>query len=349
MSRRHAGALVLGLWCLSAQAQTTAPAVAAQATEQSAEQSAEPAAAPEPVPATVVIEGRRPGPGVWKVSKGDHVMWVFGTYSPLPRNLAWDASRIERLVARSQEVLLPPAAKGDVGFFRGLTLLPSLIGFKKNPDDARLADLVPADVYARWTVLKAKYIGNDDGVERDRPIFAGEQLLHAGMKQNGLSSSREVLATIEGIAKKNNVKVSPSGFSLKLDDPRKMIKDFKKSRVDDVACFTRTLDTLDSDIAAMRERANAWADGNIANIRSVNFAEREDACNDAILNGSFASSAPEFQHLPERLREAWLRTAEKSLADNTSTFAVLQIKDIVDPKGYLAALQARGYTVESPK
>jgi hypothetical protein len=53
--------------------------------------------------------------------------------------------------------------------------------------------------------------------------------------------------------------------------------------------------------------------------------------------------------MPARLRESWLKTAEKALAANTSTFAILEMGDILGPKNYLADLQARGYTVESPK
>jgi len=50
-----------------------------------------------------------------------------------------------------------------------------------------------------------------------------------------------------------------------------------------------------------------------------------------------------------RIRANWLKAAEKSLAENASTFALLRMKDIVDPNGYLADLKAKGYTVESPK
>jgi hypothetical protein len=335
---------------LPAFAQTGAPAA-----------TPEPAAAAAPVPdgvapdmtdmapAQIVVSGRRPGPGVWKVSKGEHVMWVFGTYSPLPTALEWDASRVERLVANSQEVLMPPSASGHVGFFRGLTLLPSLIGLKKNPNDAALRDVVPADVYARWSGLKSKYLAEDDDVEHYRPIFAGQELMQAGMKQNGLSSSGIVVKTVEGIAKKNKVKVSKTGIEFDVEEPRKMIKEFKQAQMDDVACFTKTLDTLDGDIERMRARATAWANGNIAEIRSVNFAEREDACNSAMMDSTVARSNPQFQNMPQRLRDAWLQSAEKSLANNVSTFAILQMKNILDARSYLAALEAKGYTVESPR
>jgi hypothetical protein len=43
------------------------------------------------------------------------------------------------------------------------------------------------------------------------------------------------------------------------------------------------------------------------------------------------------------------KAAETALANNTSTFALLQMKDVVGPKNYLADLQAKGYTVDSPK
>ena len=301
------------------------------------------------VPATVVVEGRRPGPGVWKVSKGTHVMWVFGLYSPLPQKMEWDASRVERLVAKSQEVLSPPVARAHIGFFRGLTALPSLIGIKRNPDDAVLHDVVPPDVYDHWTVLKAKYIGNDDGIEHYRPVFAGEELLLAGLKKSGLSYGGDVLDTIQDIAKKNKVKLSDTGYDVMLDDPRKLVRDFKNSQVDDLVCFTKTLDTLDTDLESMRVRANAWANGDIAEIRGLNFAERRDACLDAVLNSSIAKDAAALRQMRERLRVSWLKTAEKALANNPATFAVLDIQDIVGPTSYLAGLQAKGYAVESPR
>jgi len=318
---------------------------------QSVDQTAQPAAAEAAgvVPATVVIEGRRPGPGVWKVSKGTHVMWVFGTYSPLPRKMEWDASRVERLVAKSQEVLMPPVAKAHIGFFSGLTALPSLIGIKRNPDDAVLHDVVPADVYAHWTVLKAKYIGEDDGIEHYRPVFAGEELLLAGLKKSGLSYGSEVLGKIEDVAKKNKVKMTDSGYDVMVDDPRKLVRDFKNSQVADLVCFTKTLDTLDTDLETMRVRANALANGDIAEIRGLNFAERRDACLDAVMNSSIAKDAAALRQVRQRLRTSWLKAAENALASNAATFAVLEIQDILGPTSYLTGLQAKGYVVESPR
>jgi hypothetical protein len=302
--------------------------------------------------AQVLVAGKRPGPGLWKVSKDGHVMWVFGMYAPLPLRMEWDESRVDRLIGQSQEVLGPPGAGVGVGWWGGLkalTALPSIVGMVKNPDGKELRDMLPAEVYARWSVLKEKYIGDDEGVERYRPFFAAQQLQEAGLKKSGLSGGVEVRKQIESLAKKREVKLTQTSYMVKLDDPGRVLKDFKNSQLDDTACFVKTLARFEGDIDAMRMRANAWAKGDIAEIGNLDYAEREDACNGVILNSPAAQKHPAFQNLRERRLDAWLTAAERSLANNTSTVAMLPMSDILGPKSYLAVLQAKGYTVESPK
>ena len=253
----------------------------------------------------------------------------------------------------SEEVLAPPnvqvGVSGFSGFFKGLIALPSLIGVQKNPDGATLHDVLPADVYARWTTVKAKYVGDDDGIERLRPIFVAERLKTIGFEKNGLTGTNEIFDRIIKIASDNKVKVTNTGVSKQLDDPRTLVRDFKQAKLEDLACFTKTLDTLDADITATRQRANAWANGNIAEINRLDYADREAACGTALLNNAAVKKIPGFEHLEQEARDNWLAAAEKALAANAHTFAMLHMKNIVGPDGALAALQARGYTVESPR
>ena len=349
MNKRTACALVLSCAMLPVLAQTQpepAPAPAPAALTQPAAD----APAPEAVAAQILVSGKRPGPGLWKVSKGDHVMWVFGLYSPLPQKMEWDAGRVERLVAQSQEVLTPPGISvGTSSIFGTLAALPAMIGMRKSPDGATLHDMLPADVYARWQALKGKYIGDDEAVEHYRPFFASDELMDAGLKKNGLVRSIAVRKQIEKIARKHDIKVTQASVDISIDNPRRALNEFKQSQMEDTACFVKTLDRFESDIDAMRSRANAWANGNIADIRNIDYAEREDACNNAMLGGSFAKNNPQMQNLPERRLATWLKAVETALDRNKASFAMLAMSDIVGPKSYLAALQARGYTVESPK
>ena len=321
--------------------------LAAPALSQSAPDPATEAA--EAAPEKILVVGQRPGPGLWKVTKGEHVLWVFGSYGPLPKGMEWRSQQVESILAQSQEYLMPPSAGASVGFFRALTLLPLVIGLKKNPDGASLKDLLPAEVYARWEVLKAKYIGDDDGVERERPLFAADQLYRSGLAKAGLTNGSEVYATIDKLVIKNKVRKTSTGIKLEISEPRQMLKDYKKSTLDDVACFAKTLDRLETDIDAMKVRGNAWAKGDLAVIEKLDFADRDQACGDAIAKAAFVKAKPELQDMETRIQESWLAAADKALAANVSTFAVLPLKRLLEPKGFMAALEARGYTVEKPE
>jgi uncharacterized protein YbaP (TraB family) len=307
-----------------------------------------PPAEPEMVTEQILLVGQRPGPGLWKVSKDDHVLWVFATYSPLPEKMEWRSQQVEAILAQSQEYLAPPGAHAKVGFFRGLTMLPGLIGVKKNPDGATLHDVLPADVYARWQPLKAKYLADNDDIERERPIFAAETLFRAGLQHAGLSNGYEVNRKIDGIVKQRKIKVTETGIKLEMDDPSGLLKEFKKSQLADTACFSKTLARLESDIDAMRVRANAWAKGDLEGIRKLSYPDQETECGDAMLNAGFVKNQPGFQNIKERVHDAWVTSAEKALAANTTTFATLRLSEILGPDGYLDALKAKGYQVDSP-
>lgn len=345
--------LMLGMLALPALAQTASDPITPPAAASQAEGASPALEGLQATPAQIVVSGRRPGPGVWKVSKGNHVMWVFGVYSPLPKNMEWNASRVERLLSQSQALLAPPSASAHVGFFKGLRLLPQLprlIGIQKNPDGATLQEVLPAEVYAHWTVLKDRYIGDNEDVERLRPLFAAQRLQAAGRDRAGLVNGSVVRERIFQIAKANKVKVLQSGFELELDNVGKGITEFKKTQLNDAACLARTLDSLEQDLGALQQRASAWANGNIAEIEGLDYTTQAHACDEAILGSSAAQQAsPAFRSIRERLRATWLEAAEKAMAEHASTFAVLEMKDVFDPTGYLGALRAKGYTVDSPK
>ena len=349
MLKRVLPALTLSVLSFRALAQTEAAApVAAPAAT-----AAPTAAAPtldngEALPQTVLVSGSRPGPGLWKVSKDDHVMWVFGSYSPMPAKMEWRSRDVEKVIAGSQEYLKAPGSTVSVGW-GGLAALPFMIGFKKNPDGAELKDVLPPDVYARWQPLKQKYFANDSDIERERPTFVAPELYDRVMKQAGLVSDEEVRKRIGELASKHKLKFTNATYVVQIKEPVKALREFKKSPMDDAACMAKTIDSLDTDVDAMRARANAWAVGELDEIRKLNFADRGAACSNALGSSGVAALQPELKDLHARAAEKWIAAAEQALATNASTFTVVHIKDILDPKGVIAALQAKGYTVEPPK
>jgi hypothetical protein len=311
------------------------------------------AESPPPAPAalleTVVVSGVQPGPGLWKVSKDDHVLWILGTLSPLPKRMEWESGDVERVIAGAQRVLLSPTVSVDVkgGAFGGLLLLPNLLKARNNPDKQTLADVLPADVYARWQPLKLKYIGRGDAVEKRRPIFAAQTLYEEATEDAGLRLSAGVGDTVEKFAKKHAVPVERPAVKFRLAEPRAALREFSRSDVDDLDCLRKTVERLETDLPAMQLRANAWAVGDIEALRALPFVDQNQACQDAMLNNSTMQEHG-MGDIKERVATAWLTAAENTLRDNAVSFAVLPIRAILDDDGFIATLRARGYEVDAP-
>jgi hypothetical protein len=299
----------------------------------------------------VLVTGQQPGPGLWKVTRaGDpdgHVLWILGNHSPLPKKMTWRSTELAVVLAASQAVLAPVSVSASAGPLGGVTLLPSLIGVRSNPDGRRLREVVPADLYARWLPLKARYLGNDDDVEHWRPIFAAQELYRAALKKNDLVPYDGVWPAVEKLARKARLPVIEPEIELKVEKARAAIKEFKSTPLDDVECFSRTLQRLELDLGLMRERANAWAVGDVARLKELAPVERASACIGVVLESSFMQERG-YGDVLERARTAWVAAAEKSLASNASTVAVLSVDEILKPGGYVAQLKRNGYVVEDP-
>ena len=297
---------------------------------------------------TVLVTGEQPGPGLWKVSKGNHVLWILGAQYPLPKKMVWRGREVEQTIAQSQAVLADTSAKVDVGFFRALTLVPAVLSARKNADGATLKDILPADVYARWLALKAKYIGRDSGVERLRPMLAANELYDKALQRSGLARGGEIWKSVEKMARSAGVRVIEPAVKIPVDDPKQAIRDFGSTAGKlDVACLDATMRRLETDLDAMRLRANAWAVGDIAALRSLPYPDLREACKAAL-----ESNIELRQHLDAAVVEidaAWLKAAQKALDENTSTLAVLPMTELLKPDRRLAMLAARGYTVEPPE
>ena len=295
----------------------------------------------------VLVVGQQSGPSLWKVSRGEHVLWILGTHSPLPKRMSWRADEVVKTIAQSQELLTGETVTANVGFFRGMTLLPSLIGIRKNPGGAKLSAMVPADLYARWLVLKGKYLPDDDAAESWRPIFAAFELYSKAIEATGLTWNRDVAKAVLRAAKKSALKITTPTYAMKLVKPRALIKEFKAAELTDLQCFARTLDRLETDLGQMRARANAWARGDVDALRRLTGVEQASACIDAVLKAQFAAERG-FADIPARLEALWLAAAEKALANNASTFAILPVGEILRADGKVAKLRQKGYTVEEP-
>lgn len=302
-----------------------------------------------PVLSAVVVTGVQPGPGLWKVSKGDHVMWVLGTLTPLPKNMEWRSTEVEQAVAHSQELIEAPTAelRIDANFISKLALLPSAYSARKNPDGESLQQILPPEMYARWETLKQPYFGDDRGIEYWRPILVALKLYEKALDKAGLTNGSDINKAVRKMAGRHDVKLVPVKYTLIVAHPRDALDTIRQTNLHDISCLNQTMDTVQNDMGTLAQRANAWSTGDIQALRNFAVNGRHESCVIAVVNADFAQQLG-LHDLPERMEQAWLDTAEAALTQNTQTFAVLPMGQVLDSEGFLAHLKARGYTVQAP-
>jgi len=230
-----------------------------------------------------------------------------------------------------------------------MTLARSAIAAMKLPDRETLADVIPADTYALWSGLKLQYLPDDKKVERQRPVFASQELYNAAIVAEGMTRTNIVWSVVSERAQELGVPIVNTSVRIPLALDRRRykagIQALAKSEVDDVTCFTTTLETLPTALETMKHGANAWATGDLDQLLFVGHAELKPACK------AVYDDAMGFQAAPDKdrtARAAWLNAAETALADNNTTLAVMPMADLVGPTGVLAFLKGRGYTVVDP-
>jgi hypothetical protein len=320
---------------------------------------------------TVLIVGEQPGPGLWKVSKGDHVMWVLAMHQPLPRGMTWRSHRVEARIAESQEVLYSGGVNIDagIGLLKGITLIPAALKASKIPDKKTLKDVLPADTYGKWTALRKKYMGKDDDVEKLRPSLALSQLRNDAFRKSGLGGVNVYEVVIKA-RKRHKVPRTITPVvkrTIKVEDPRGMLKSVQKIDLPDLECFIKGLDRLESDVERAKTVANAWSRGDIETLRSLhrNLPGREavkEVCGYALMTALNEGASKDAAHARKMMDDLfwhaeqaalqsqidWIAAARKSLEKNRSTFAVLSVAEVLSPDGHLAKLRELGYQIEEP-
>lgn len=308
---------------------------------------------PSPVDAvrlqTVTVTGIQPGPGLWKVSQGGHVLWVLGTLTPLPKHMKWRSTQVEQVIAQSQELLEPPTAelKMHEGLFNRLNLQPSSFNSRKNPDGAKLEQLLSPEVFTRWQALKQHYIGNDSGVEYWRPMPVTVRLREKALDTAKLTDTSDVLDTVTRLARKHDVRLTPVKYEMMVGSAVDVAETQRQITQRDIACLDQTMQSIERDLDTLTIRANAWATGDMATLRKLAPGSRYDSCIVPAANADFAQQLG-LHDLPERMEGAWLTAAQFALARNTQTFSLLPMEQVLSPDGLVGKLKAQGYAVQAP-
>lgn len=306
-------------------------------------------AAPPPTLDAVEVAGVMPGPGLWQVRSDEHVLWLIGSLSPVPRRMQWQSAELDARLAQADAILAAPSFTVSTGRGRlhAMTLLPSALGARKLPDKQTLADVLEPDLYARWSALKAEHLGRDRGIERWRPLFAAQKLHRKVVERAGLTFESPVSGHVDKAAKRRKLPRIPVLLSITIDDSRQALREFKQAELDDADCFERTLQRLEGDVTLLSARAGAWATGDIDALRALHDSDPASACMNALVNSPVLRQRG-IEDVLAQAQAQWVDAAERTLAERRTTVGVVPMSWLLADEGVLASLAARGYRVLGP-
>jgi uncharacterized protein YbaP (TraB family) len=333
---RRLGALALALTLLpllrTASAAVQPPSTAAPPA---------PVTAPSELP-EVDVHGEQPGPGLWKITRGDHVLWMLGTLDHVPRRMIWHSHAVEAALATSEALLRTnPTLSAHLNPVLLVRLYVQWRGLQKEPDRTRLRDWLPPALYAQFEAQKQRFDPGDERIEKLRPPFAALRLYQRALDVSGLTRSNEIESSVLTLAHRHHVPIERS--ELRVEDPLGTLKQARTlSPADEVNCLASTVHRLQSDLPIMQARAQAWAVGDVARLRELPFEDQRETC------ATELAAIPDLRALMDAAARNWLQTADQLLAQHRVSFAMQPIYQLLAPNGPLAHFRAEGDRVDAP-
>ncbi len=288
----------------------------------------------------ITVVGRYPGPPLWKVASGENVLWIFGELNPVPKGLDWDPRNAQRVIENAEVVIGAPRVSAPTfNPIRLFRLFRAARRLARNPAGAGLDDVLPPELYARYSTLRARHQPKDKD-EDLRPALAALRLYGAALDDVGLTTDSGVGKTVARLMRRSD---ADEAEIVVKTEPETVLEELKKvSREAELTCFASIMTSIETDLDGMKERANAWAVGDVAALRRFDYPDSEGNCLAMLF------SAGGLAELRDDLYGQWLREAEDALANHARSFSVLPMRQLVAADGVLAQLAARGYTVTPP-
>jgi hypothetical protein len=308
-------------------------------------------------PEIMVVTGRLPGPTMWRVVNGDNVLWIFPSFAPVPKRMEWDSTLVRGVLADAGVYLTQPASRLSLSsppggpqsrrveqqFFDGLSRIP---------DGKTLQDELGPELYLRYAAVKAQYFPRDDDIEEMRPFYAMQSMRDEVQQEVGLAPANAILDEIERLARRNRqlLRIDTS-TSLKVTMEWNQLADRFGTLMNSLApeaardCFELELRRIEIDLDAIKHRANEWANGRIGAFRAVQLRTGDNPCGEIFFTSSESET---MQELARQSQEKWLAGAEDALTNHLTSFAVLDIDELLNEDGLLSRLVEKGYSVRAP-
>ncbi len=298
---------------------------------------AAPPAAPSADESAVVQEllvvGRRPGPALWRVTRGDAEVVILGGLSPIPHSLQWDHGRVERALQGAAMLFLPPSS-AHIGLLDAAGMFLRQ-GALKPAHGADMETALPLDLRARFDRDRDSLRLDPKRYRHWKPAVAGLLLLADARRAAGLSEDKPG-TTVAKMARAAHTPVRVVGeFKAKplFDAAAKM------SDAQNLACLSAALDDIDREAGHAVPAAAAWAVGDLKGVRDNSSASLLDRC---------LLQLPSVQSVLEQGTRDAVSTIDAALKRPGRSVAVIDLTFLLRPNGVLDRLKAQGAQIGVP-
>lgn len=280
----------------------------------------------------IVVE--RPGPRLWRIPGASGEVYVLGVEQPLPKGFTWKTAEIDAVIARANRAVI-----GDNRVSIGIGDLISQRKAFRNPNGAKVSELLDPAAKARFDAARRAHGFDDDDLEGWRPYVAGLFLLDKGMTAAGLSRS---LDPQEVTLKKIRKRKIPVTTASRIESKPLVRALAAMPAGADAACLVAELDALDA-MPVMRERAQAWARGDVDALRELGSRDDGEACVASLTAGGVPAT-----RVRETLVEDWTRALSTAAGQTGVTLAIAPMSALLAKDGVLARLRSQGVQIEGP-
>ncbi len=293
---------------------------------------------------SIIVTGERPGPALWKVtSRKGNTLWILPVFGPLPDRLDWKSRQVQDVIRSSQAVYIGGRDVAGAASSRSAERALRAIG---NTDGRLLVDVLPPDVYERFSELSYRFADGPARFQRYRPYYAVEFLRDIAMTRLHLTSDGGVVARVRSLAGYYLVDVHTIK-SVSNRERETIVRQLQKTpREADVPCVRAMLDRMDMELRESIDRANSWSAGDLHTLsgdqRFQSAAIYREACS------QFLQSLKAINQHDAAARRTMYSSYVAALRKNKSSLALVWASDLLDSDGLAARFRKAGYAVEEP-
>lgn len=297
--------------------------------------SPDPAAAPEWTQIETVHATSRPGPAVWRVSKGDSEVWILATVGPLPKDFTWNTGTVGDLLDGANAVITPPGF--GVGLTDGIWLLINYGNRLSLPRGQALEATLDVPMRARFVALRTQLGKDEDRYRTDSPFRAALRLFTDFRDKRQMTG--DAWGAINRLAHDKHVKMKPAGENTSAYDALRDVLTLPTDR--QRVCLGQAIDALSYLSVHAEPAARAWAIGDVKTVKA-NLDDAPDPMD------CITAAVTSLAAIRAKSDAAELAGIEKALDQKGKTIALIGMRDLLRKGGLLEQLQARGLTIEGP-